>query len=180
MNALTIAAAKSFWEELEKIASATTLNFRTDPHDLGMHDKRTGENNRNVAIHHGLPSAVTAGAGTGFAARAIAETSPIRAATPEGRLGIVRRWAGDLAAGGKALANEAEGLADGSRSSVQALMSDPTTRKAILRRAGQGLKGAVIGGTLVGGAQAAKNLYEYSAAKRLAQGPSGRKPDETQ
>jgi hypothetical protein len=78
--------------------SSVEIGLKAAPRDLGIYDKKTGENDRRLAYLHKVPKVVGIGAIGGLASGLVLGKSPLTAVSKKGRGKLVKSLSEDVSA----------------------------------------------------------------------------------
>ena len=189
------------WDELEKI-SAFRLELANNPWDLGVHAKRTQDEQRGVGYAHNVGKAGVLGAAVTAVPGALLGGSALnRTFTEAGRGAAVDDLAKDVATLGKAyietqhavagkgfqeVVNEAiaaRGTPD-ARPALQRLtdtakkmIASSDVKELVGRRAGAAGKSMLAGGAALAALKGLYNVGEYESARALTKGPKEKRAE---
>jgi len=189
------------WDELEKIG-AFRMELANNPWDLGVHAKRTQDEQRGVGYAHNVGKAGVLGAAVAAVPGALLGGSALkRTFTEAGRGAAVDDLAKDVATLGKAyietqhavvgkgfqeVVNEAiaaRGVPD-ARPALQRLadtakrmIASDDVKELVGRRAGAAGKSMLAGGVALAALKGLYNVGEYESARALTKGPKEKRAE---
>ena len=187
------------WDELEKV-SAFRMELANNPWDLGVHAKRTRDDQRGVGYTHGVGKAGVVGAALAAVPGAVLGGSALqRTLTQKGREAAVDDLAKDVAIAGQAYLKTKHEIAGKSFAEVvgelraaaltgtpstgaetalqrvadtaKKMIASPEVKDLVSRRARAAGKSMLAGGAALAALKGIYNVSEYESARALTRGP---------
>lgn len=193
------------WDELEKV-SAFRMELANNPWDLGVHAKRTRDDQRGVGYTHGVGKAGVVGAALAAVPGAVLGGSALqRTLTQKGREAAVDDLAKDVAIAGQAYLKTKHEIAGKSFAEVvgelraaaltgtpstgaetalqrvadtaKKMIASPEVKELVSRRAKAAGKSMLAGGAALAALKGIYNVSEYESARALTNGPKEKRAE---